>query len=348
MEHNKLTYAMIKTAVEKGIRDIQESPGRGIRNLVDLAANFATGSFQQLYLRIAQQELQNEQSVYYRLAERAVRETDRDLLTAFCLNLGYNSWTYGADFIRSWEERNGFNVPWCLTIHWSAELSRESQLIEAIIAQGQELGIFSYIIQLDAGFTDTDSLFALIAKARQCAFLLLMDPRDIDEALVERLLRARTALVALDLDSAPPQRLEEALQLLKQKRCFIAGYTRYDDLQQRLNDQHLLQQLRDPNIILLFLQPGSAYTPGRISEAEARMAAARQSLSEPVFPVDLYSDLALVDRNISSEACLVQIDSDGQVVVVNADEGTTSRSYNIRETALPEILAQSMPKKNRA
>ena len=42
----RITVKMIEIAINKGIRDIEENPKRGIRNLVDLASHFASSPFQ--------------------------------------------------------------------------------------------------------------------------------------------------------------------------------------------------------------------------------------------------------------------------------------------------------------
>ena len=38
-----VTKSLVEAAVNKGLRDLQENPARGIRNLVDLGARFAGG-----------------------------------------------------------------------------------------------------------------------------------------------------------------------------------------------------------------------------------------------------------------------------------------------------------------
>ena len=46
LEMNELRRAIIRSAVQKSIREIRQDPKRGIRKMVDLALHFSHGRFQ--------------------------------------------------------------------------------------------------------------------------------------------------------------------------------------------------------------------------------------------------------------------------------------------------------------
>ena len=100
MESDELIYAIIRTAVDKGMHYIEKNPKRGVRNLVDLGEYFATGCFQKDFFLIAHEILDNEDTSYYKLIENIVKNTNHKKLMNFGINLCYNSWTYGADVLR--------------------------------------------------------------------------------------------------------------------------------------------------------------------------------------------------------------------------------------------------------
>ncbi len=52
MDNYELTYAIITSAVENGIRYIQDNPKRGVRNLLDLGEYFAKGRFQKDFFEL--------------------------------------------------------------------------------------------------------------------------------------------------------------------------------------------------------------------------------------------------------------------------------------------------------
>ncbi|HAE92634.1 MAG TPA: hypothetical protein DCG60_08345, partial [Tissierella sp.] len=111
---DKLTKVMLEIAIERAFKEIELKSKRGIRNLVDLGAHFAKGRFQKDFYNIAQIMLENENSPYYKLVFNIVQNVDHNILKTFGINLGLNSWTYGAKKIRQYEEKKGYNVPWTI------------------------------------------------------------------------------------------------------------------------------------------------------------------------------------------------------------------------------------------
>ena len=51
--NEKIARILVETAVRKTIRDIQQDPRRSMRNLMDMALNFAGGRFQQRFFEKA-------------------------------------------------------------------------------------------------------------------------------------------------------------------------------------------------------------------------------------------------------------------------------------------------------
>ena len=107
---------LIETIVRKAIRDIQDSPKRNTRNLVDMALNFSEGRFQSRFFEMAQSMLQDENSAYYRLIPDMAVNVDTEKIIHFGINLGYNSCTAGAKKIRALEKKEKFNIPWCISL----------------------------------------------------------------------------------------------------------------------------------------------------------------------------------------------------------------------------------------
>ena len=122
-----LNKVLIEGMLKKAVSDIHTSPGRTVRNLVDLAVNFSRGRFQKKFLCIVQEMLQNPESKYYQLFMDIVSSVDMDLLIKFGMNLGYNGCTKGAKRIREIEAEKGFNIPWCLILNVNPENWRQSR-----------------------------------------------------------------------------------------------------------------------------------------------------------------------------------------------------------------------------
>jgi hypothetical protein len=70
----------------------------------------------------------------------------------------------------------------------------------------------------------------------------------------------------------------------------------------------------------------------------------REHLEVPVIPLDLYEDIAHVDRIISSEACLAGITGNSSLILVDADRHERQTGFNIHQMPLSEALRKAMPK----
>ena len=124
MEKHKYMYTLIESAMGNGIRYIEDNPQRGIRNLLDLGEYFASGRFQKSFFDIAHEMLNNENSFYYYKIGDLVRNTNHRTLANFGINLGYNSFTYGASKIREYEK----NLKLAIYDHIKTEFVDNNQL----------------------------------------------------------------------------------------------------------------------------------------------------------------------------------------------------------------------------
>lgn len=80
MASNTLQRTLIETFVRKALRDINDSPERNTRNLVDMALNFSKGRFQTRFFQSAQRLLSDERSAYYPLVRNVAQNVDHERL----------------------------------------------------------------------------------------------------------------------------------------------------------------------------------------------------------------------------------------------------------------------------
>ena len=83
---NDITSVLVESAIRRTLKNIQESPERATRNLIDLGLQFSDGRFQTRLLSQAQRMLQNQDSAYYELVKNTVETVDHDILASFGLN----------------------------------------------------------------------------------------------------------------------------------------------------------------------------------------------------------------------------------------------------------------------
>jgi len=343
MENNKISYTMIKSAVEKGIKDIHENPRRGIRNLVDLGGMFSGGRFQKDFFEVAHSELQNEESVYYKLTEKIVKETNPKILSSFGINLGYHSWTQGAKIIREVEAEKGFNVPWCVLFEMGYGEYLAMDLISNVIEQGKALGIYTYMFYLDECYPALSDLLDLFDRHADCAFVLFLSSFLVKNENAEKLTKAKNSMIVIDMDSKDSAQKDEAISMLKQEQCLLGGFSRYSELESHIDI--CISETHKHGLPFLFLIGTKRYGQDLTNVQQQTLLALRRNLSMPVFPIDLYPDIANIDRNISTEECLTVILGNGTVLTTDMSQEQVNTGHNIRQESLQAILSETMPKR---
>lgn len=338
---------MIKAAVEKGMKDIYENPHRGMRNLVDLGEMFASGQFQKGFFKAARKELENKESVYYKLVERVIENTNKERLTSFGMNLGYNCWTNGANQIREIEEKEGFNIPWCIFIDAGNHDSfLDIETFAGLVSQGRELGTYCYLINIDKEHPFLNELIFHIEAKSDCAFALFVKPDLLSAKTIQLLERVPNLLILIDIDSEDFSILADVSKTLFDKKMLFGGYTHYSDINKSLSQKaKVADKLEQP---FLFLINTESLMQQFDEEAASQLKELRNDLKYPVLPIELCYDIAQIDCNISTQSCLTKVSPDGTVHINNdgnnAGNGDTYATFNIHKTSLKEILRVSAPK----
>lgn len=336
MENRDLIKTIIKTAVERGLKYIKEQPKRGTRNLLDLGEFFATGRFQKDFFGIANEILKNEDSPYFELIENIVDNTDHDLLTNFGINLGYNSFTYGAEKIREYKKNNRCNVPW--TIIFNFENPQKNQLtsdeIAGLIKNGKEIGIYSYMFMIKNNETILEPILKVMDKYKDCAFLLFLNSNLITKELTEETKRLKNTLLFINIFEEnckySKNSLLDAIKLLRSKKCLFGLYKYYDDesVDSILNGE-VTEEIMKLSCSYAMLIKGGNCSETNEESVYKSIKNSRTNMKLPVFLIDFYNDIAHINQNISDESCFLSINSCGQASVSN---------LNIRSDSLEKIL----------
>ena len=226
--NNNITIKMIETAINKGIRDIEDNPKRGIRNLVDLANHFASSPFQKDVLELMQTMLSDLNSPYYNIVLDLINNVDHNTIKNFGINLGYNSWTYGAKKIREHTKIHNYSVPWTIIFDFRKESDEKLniQQISSIIQQGKEIGIYTYLF-----FMDDINDFSTIAKENlDCAFTLFAPANILTEESIYKIKSYNNTVFAVLYEaSVNPDVFKKTIQLLSKNNCMFGLYSYYNN-----------------------------------------------------------------------------------------------------------------------
>ncbi len=341
---NKTAYVMIRAAVNKGIVDIKENPERGIRNLVDLGVQFAKGRFQQDFFDMAQNELLNTDSAYYRLIADVIGNTDTALLTNIGMNVGYISWNAGANMIRKIEKSEKFNIPWTIVFDLAKWQQFDINIPGKIISESKELGIFCHIFFINRYFSpvDMDQLLNLIAKEKCVTFFLMLDPAQVNEKLIRTIHKSKNIFTAVDCDQDVAS-FNQAIALLKKNNCFFGSLSHQLDPEDEDAILAASCQAEASGIPFLFMAQNTnpVFDSAHGNEAVYHI---RKNMRHAVLPIDLYDDIIRLDRIISSEPCIVHANEDGTITALRHDNSHQKSEQSILSSPLKEMFRSLLAK----
>lgn len=338
MDTTHVQYQLIRVAAEKGLEDIKASIGRGTRNLLELGDRFARGIHQKAFFRAALQHLENEKSPYYAIVEHVVRSVDSKLLTTFGMNLGYNSWTKGANQIREIEQSNGYNVPWTLCFRLEDHRHLSMSTIDRLLKQANDIGIYTFMFHLGAQYTELPALAALAQRWPQCAFVCFVKADVLTPADMCAIRGAKNICTVLDVGESDAAALEHAVYALKHAKMLYAGFCSYPNDRSANEFLHTAEDMDMP--VLFYIKKGHP-----LKTDDLDIGPIRENPPYSVFPIDFYQDIAFVDRNISSEGCVAIVESDGEMCINNMDLKTERHDNILKHMSLSAVFQTLLPKK---
>ncbi|MDD3206492.1 MAG: hypothetical protein PHS74_12285 [Lachnospiraceae bacterium] len=333
-----LNKILIESMLKKAVRDIQSSPGRTVRNLIDLGVNFSKGRFQKRFLSVVQEMLQNPESAYYTLFTDMAQNVDMDLLIQFGMNLGYNSCTKGAKIIRQIEAEKNFNVPWSLTLEIDSEkLDTDQESYASILQQGVSLGIYTYFLFLPSG--DAEKLIPFFEEQPDCAFVVFLKGHQITETFMDHAKKSKNLMIAVYKNEEMP----DVCAKLRENKMLFAIYQRYlENDAEDVISEHWISEVQEyhPQMALLAAHPScSDMTRKKVYE---HVLAVRESQKQCVLFIDLVGDAWQIDQIISEDAFVVGFDSDGNM---SAYDGMRKEAgYNIFQSTLEDVLQNAIKK----
>lgn len=301
-----MTRRLVEIGVRSALTQCGGSPGRAVRNLVDLGLTFSRGQLQRQLLTTIQTLLGNPDSAYYPLIRDVVANTDTDRLVRFGVNVGYESCSKGARRLRTVEEEQGFHMPWALGL--TVDGSRPAAGLprwQEVIRQANALGVHTFLLDARG---DAALAAALPGCAEESAFVLFLSGSQVTPALVERLQSSPNVLPAVRLDGGAPAacaRLRKARFPYAVWDCYRSG--------EGILDGHWLESLLPLHPILAVLRAEEG-CPDDVRQAVTRcLRDVRKEQRYPVVAMELRQDLLWIDEMISQGQAAAWFDAEGEM-----------------------------------
>lgn len=327
-----LNKILIESMLKKAVKDIHISPGRTIRNLVDLAVNFSRGRFQKRFLCSIQEMLQNPNSKYYQLLTDIVSNVDIDLLIKFGMNLGYNGCTKGAKLIREIEAEKGFNIPWALILNVNPEkLEAEPETYPEILRQGVSLGIHVYCLGIRTG--NPEKLIPVFEGRPDCAFVIFLNGHQITEKFLESVKENQNVMISVYNDKSAA----DTCAKLREHRLLYAVQQRYTEKdREEILSGKWIDSVLPLHPQCAFLVPDTVCGEEIRREVDQYVTTVRKEQKYPVLFMETVADMWKIDSIISEDACVVGFEKNGNVCTYK--EIREEKAYNIFENSMEDIL----------
>jgi len=332
-----VSSAFIEIMIRRAIHELEDSPKRTLRNLVDLASNFSNGRFQSYFFRDTQNMLQTENSPYYDLVYDIVTHVDEDRLVSFGMNVGYNSCTVGANTIRHLEAQEGYNIPWSVILHIDSESFFNHQTrYHSVIEEGKAMGIHTWQFVVE---TKPELLLPLIALHPECAFVIFCPPSSITTAFLDGVLELNHVMVAVRYE----EDVREACRIMRAHQLLYSIYYDYtpEDRSQILNDDlfYSIQQLHPAFIALRSNGTCSQELEETIYEFIKEL---RNKQELPAIPWEIIHDCRLVDSIISNDTCTAEFNANG--MLLDKQRQILPPDSNLFQRSLHDIFKQFFSK----
>lgn len=315
MEQKEMMRMIVSAVAEQAIREIDADPRRGLRKMVDLGRELANGPSQQGFFRLTQAMLADPDSPYYALLGRTVRQTRREALREFAVNLGWNCWTVGAQRLRQREAAGAYQIPWALTLLLDG--TEDGAALRNLLEEGQELGCFGTICFAEhpAG---AQTAFALAQAAPENAFALFAPPAVWDEAMTAQAAAHLNVMGSVETAEG----FAQAADRLCQAGCLYGAHRFYRDeadVQEILSGAWIERMQAHAGLTMTAVAAPDC-PPGYAQRVGQYMLACRTAQRYSILPIDFFADERRVNRIVSAgRGRFFCVQPDGAILTRRAD-----------------------------
>lgn len=333
MDKKSFTRVMIETVVDRGIRDVTDDPKRSLRRLAEMGKQFSEGRFQKASFGHITNLLKNDDSPYYKMLEDFLATVDHKVIKTFGLNMGFDSWTYGARLIRHESEQRGYMLPWVVQIHYDDEDKNRMDIndIDNMVEKLSPLGVNTYVIKKQHGLPDDPHLIKMLENHPGCAFYIFPDEADISMNQAEAIKNIGNTVLSVNIASKNAMSSCKALRELK--TLYVIHYQYVAEEVDRFSDAEYIDS---------WLSYGSAFIFLIQKDSDKGLAGkfAKRTRMQQEYPIlvwDIYSDIRLVNEMISDIPFIFEISSDGDVIY------PANSNINILDTDIITALEKTAP-----
>lgn len=375
---DNITRSLVDKTIDSVIGYVGKERQQGLLKLTDMAQKLMGDKFQESTFDFARKLISDPDSKYMKYAYSMIDELDCNVVKTHILNIGYQSAFYGYSKTVEFKKENGFNIPWIISIDptsacnmhckscWSAEYGHKVSLsfdeLDSVITQGEELGIYLYMMTGGEPLVRKDDIVKLAEKHGKCMFYAFTNGSLVDDALCEQMRKLSNISLAISIEGFEEQndfrrgegsfkKAVNAMQLLKKYGLLCGTSVCYTSKNYKTvtSDEffdfliengvryswyfHYMPVGINASTELLLTPEQREYVYHRIREVRAMQG------GKPIFPIDFQNDGDATGGCVAGGKYYCHINPNGDVepcVFVHYSNA------NVREKSLLECLSQPL------
>lgn len=200
---NAISHALGSTGFYFALRYLNKDPEKNIPKIVDMLMPFTYREDVKRQISTAKKVMEDPKNPYRGLILRAFKEISPKVRRRFITNFVLNSAMVGADKTSILRVKYNCNIPWAIlmdptsacNLHckgcWAAEYNKTDSmdyaLLDRIIREGKELGIYFFIYSGGEPTVRKDDLIRLAKVHNDCIFLAFTNGTLVDDAFAKAL-----------------------------------------------------------------------------------------------------------------------------------------------------------------
>lgn len=213
----KSAKQLISTAVlNQGINYIEKDPAANAAKLVNWASKLVTKENHKQYAQTFKKIVSDPTSNWYVLMQKALTQYDKNIIKKVIINFIVNASIMGVPQQDKFREKYHCNIPWAILMDptaacnlkctgcWAAKYNKaaslSNEILEKIITQGKELGIYMYIYSGGEPLVRKQDLIDLAKKHDDCMFLAFTNATLVDEDFARQMVEAGNFALAISVE----------------------------------------------------------------------------------------------------------------------------------------------------
>jgi len=202
--------------LKEGMKYIDKNPVENFPKLLNWAEKLLTKENHKKIFKLIKDASEDPDNNWGILIRRILEEINSNTRQKFLINYMVNAGMAGQPIIEKMKEKHNCNIPWAILMDptaacnlkcvgcWAAEYDKKDglsyEMLDRIIREGKELGIYMYIYSCGEPLVRKDDLIKLAEVHDDCMFLSFTNATLVDEEFAKELARVGNLLLAISVE----------------------------------------------------------------------------------------------------------------------------------------------------